>query len=99
MSDIQDRLAELKELCEKVGNFRSDDFGHDTQALLLAESRHLTEFVEDICPKLIKALRLAKQDLTSIANGVGANNGKAANLAKASLEEIQQILCGEGGGE
>lgn len=55
---IEQKLKELKTFVEESLSKRSDDFGHDTQALLEWEARQL-QVVGELAEKLITSLELA----------------------------------------
>lgn len=59
MSNLPKKLQEIKERADKDGSMRSDDFGHDTHELLLAESAALTRWLDNDVPRLVRALELA----------------------------------------
>lgn len=56
---LDDMLKEIEARADAASNMRSDDFGHDTQALLVAESDKLQEIAGTDVPKLLAMLRLA----------------------------------------
>ena len=58
MTTLAEALAAIRAKAEKDGSLMSDDFGHDTHALLAAESALLQEYT-DIVPMLIRALEVA----------------------------------------
>ena len=58
MTPARKKIAEVRERTEKNASLRSDDFGHDCQALLVAESSALQVAAGDL-DKLYQALELA----------------------------------------
>lgn len=61
-----ERIQQIKDRLLKDSSLRSDDFDHDTHALLIAESKLLSEYTDDIVPFLlqhIEKLETQKQGL------------------------------------
>ena len=94
------RLAEIRERTEKAANWRSDDFGHDTQELLLAESRYLQVAADDIA-RLLKvvetldgALNRIEYDCESYSNPDEREELILRNMAsaEAARSEAARIL-------
>lgn len=62
---IPESLAEMKKVNEARASMRSDDFGHNTHELLLAESDALQKCADDLA-KLIEVVELAINELDEI---------------------------------
>lgn len=63
--DIKTLLAEIHGRTEMAASWRSDDFGHDCQALLEAESNYLQKAADDLA-RLIKACEIMAKALEQI---------------------------------
>ena len=69
----------IKERTEKAAAWRSDDFGHDTHALLVAES---------------EALQIAADDIVYLLETVSKLRGALISIAAFHLTEDQIKACG-----
>lgn len=101
-------LSEVRTRAELAGSMTSDDFGHDTQALLEAELRTLQVIVDDV-GTLANMLEQAATPLTKIESDRkmtiadpsesfkdGAHDAyiRQADFAKAALNDIAESLNG-----
>lgn len=82
-------LADIKDRIQKWQNWRSEDFGHDCQALLEAESEALGEACDDLT-KLINVVEKQKATLEFFEK-CGLFSG---NRAREVLAETEKILGG-----
>lgn len=101
---LDSRLKEIKELADKHGSMRSDDFGHDTHKLLLAEAEALTYWTETAGPML---LEMVEETIKSIGHHgcfcAGDNDGTGASYfclgheLQRDLEKIAEKYQGSNG--
>lgn len=50
---LESKLQEIETRAERAANWRSDDFGHDTDRLARASMMELDHFAENTIPKLL----------------------------------------------
>lgn len=72
MTPLQKLIAEMRARTERNANLRSDDFGHDTQALLVAESEALQVAAYDLALAL-DALEVYERALEFYGTGQHLN--------------------------
>ncbi|MBK7892904.1 MAG: hypothetical protein IPJ84_19230 [Bdellovibrionales bacterium] len=95
MAKHEEILKQVKERSEVVK--RSDDFGHDTQALLCWESGEYQFYVEDAVPKLLAIIEKLKEQRShaykSVQNGdVDHWIGPAEEWSDEDDEELDEIV-------
>lgn len=88
-------LTEIRERTEKNANLSSDDFGHDCQALLLAESNALQIAAEDVRQLLAEIDRL--EHLQSLPRVPSRDNFERIKAERDSLsKECEALRSGIG---
>lgn len=91
-------LKQVKERSEVVK--RSDDFGHDTQALLCWESGEYQFYVEAAVPKLLAIIEKLKEqrdiELDDNCWDDDKGNGRPFELAKGEYEKELDEIVGQG---
>lgn len=86
-------LTQVKARTELAANWRSDDFGHDCQELLLAESRALQVAADDIA-RLIAIVEIYEGALRMIgAEGFPAVRRQL--IAEAALQAADKLASDE----
>lgn len=92
MTSIAAALAKIKERAEKANSMRSDDFGHDCDALLRAESDALHTLAGVDIPALISVI----ETLSEALEYVGCQSGPESveRHAEDALIKAEEILGG-----
>lgn len=101
MTPLTTYLEAVRERTGRAANWRSADFGHDTQALLMAESGALQVAAKDTL-LLVEMLERAVESLDEIlyagnvaAQGHWDDTAIMKDLAYESLKEIQSMASGK----
>lgn len=92
MTDLDKLLAEIRERTERNAGLRSDDFGHDTHALLLAESEALQVAADDI-ERLLRIVDVQREALKHYSKL--QDWAMLPEPAKDALAEAERIARGE----
>lgn len=96
MKDLTKLLEEIEARADKAASARSDDFGHNTQDLLLWESGQLAQFAETDIPRLIAALRVTLEALDEISYwGLDPTSTAIAGTSDKATAQAAKILAGE----
>ncbi len=85
-------IKEVKERCEKLLSMRSDDFGHDTHALLVAESKALQVIGDDL-EKAIKIIAVMTKSLESMMDTYEVKDRLAFDGARFFYTENGRKAC------
>lgn len=72
LDEIKQRAIEANKSADKYGSMTSDDFGHNTHDLMLAEVSALYIFTEDIAPKLASDVILLVDEVIELRKALGA---------------------------
>jgi uncharacterized membrane-anchored protein YjiN (DUF445 family) len=90
---IQERIQEIREEAERFANMRSDDFGHDVEALSRAESQALQvvcERVKNLADSLDEATYTLSRCLHDYLNSDYTVNGKIINAIQRTFLYIEE---------
>ena len=98
MTNLNDYIEKVKKWSENVLNWRSDDFGHDTQALLLAESKALQDMGDHV-EKLIRIVEVQAEALKFYADESRYNDITVEVRAPASTWSYKSTEVQEDGGD
>lgn len=83
LDEIKTKAVEAKTLADSYGSMTSDDFGHNTEDLLVAESNALGEVCCDTIPRLSDSVLMLVGEIDRL-------NQKSQKLVEA-LESIAAI--------
>ena len=88
-------IEEIKKRVERAANIRSDEFGHDVDALRLWCENELEYFSAEMVPKLLALVELyekAIRELSSCIDNLHTNPSYSSTAAYCAIGDITNII-------